>query len=198
MFAWINFAILLFSSILFFFFYMRSASPAGRERMGEPRAYQTCFYDRLVSGAFELVITANFILYLLYPLPTPLPNQFPWAWWISAVIAALIGIPATLLMMAGLRDAGEEAIRPKKEHVMYGGIYARLRHPQAVGEVFIFPALAILLHSPFLTVFSLIYFPIFMLLCYTEEQDLLLRYGDSYVEYCKRTGAFWPKNAFDQ
>jgi protein-S-isoprenylcysteine O-methyltransferase Ste14 len=96
-------------------------------------------------------------------------------------------------MMTGMRDAGEETMRPKKEHAMYGGIYMKIRHPQAVGEVFLFPVMAILLHSPFLTLFSLIYFPIFMLLCYAEEQDLLLRYGEAYAEYCRRTGAFWPK-----
>ena len=195
MFAWINFAVLLFASLLFLFFYVLSASPAGREKIIGPRAYHLCFYDRLISGAFELVITINYILYYFFPLPTPLPDQFPWAWWISLVIAALIGIPATVLMLVGLRDAGEEAMRPKKEHTMYGGIYAKIRHPQAVGEVFLFPAMAFLLHSPFLTLFSLIYFPIFILLCYAEEQDLLLRYGDPYAEYCKRTGAFCPRRS---
>ena len=195
MFACINFAIMCFASLLFLFFYVRSASPAGREKIIGPRAYQLCFYDRLISGAFELVITISYILYYFFPLPTPLPDQFPWAWWISLVIAALIGIPATVLMLVGLRDAGEEALRPKKEHTMYGGIYAKIRHPQAVGEVFLFPVMAILLHSPFLTLFSLIYFPIFILLCYAEEQDLLLRYGDPYAEYCQRTGAFWPRRS---
>lgn len=195
MFAWINFAIMFFASLLFLFFYVRSVSPAGREKLIGPRAYQLCFYDRLISGAFELVITINYILYYFFPLPTPLPDQFPWAWWISLAIAALIGIPATVLMLVGLRDAGEEALRPKKAHTLYGGIYAKIRHPQAVGEVFLFPVMAILLHSPFLTLFSLIYFPIFILLCYAEEQDLLLRYGDPYAEYCKRTGAFWPRRS---
>ncbi len=195
MFAWINFAVLLFASLLFLFFYVRSASPAGREKIIGPRSYQLCFYDRLISGVFELVITINYILYYFFPLPTPLPDQFLWAWWISLVIAALIGIPATILMLIGARDAGEETMRPKKEHTMYGGIYAKIRHPQAVGEVFLFPVMAILLHSPFLTLFSLIYFPIFILLCYAEEQDLLLRYGDPYAEYCKRTGAFWPRRS---
>lgn len=76
---------------------------------------------------------------------------------------------------------------------MYGGIYAKIRHPQAVGEYFLFPAIGILLHSPFLTLFSLIYLPVFLILCYAEEADLLLRYGAAYAEYCKRTGAFWPK-----
>ena len=78
---------------------------------------------------------------------------------------------------------------------MYGGIYTKLRHPQAVGEVFLFPVITILLNSPFLTLFSLIYFPILAIMCYAEEQDLILRYGDSYVEYCKRTGAFFPKRS---
>ena len=158
-----------------------------------PRAYRLCFYDRLISGVLEFVITANFVIYYYYPLPTPLSDKFPWAWWISAAIAALIGIPALILMVVGLRDAGEEALYPKKGHSMYGGIYQKMRHPQAVGEVFLFPVMGILLHSPFLMLFSLIYFPIFVIMCYAEEQDLLLRYGEAYAEYCQRTGVFWPK-----
>ena len=193
MIAWGNFAVLLFSTLLFLLFYVRSVSSVGREKVVGPQAYRMCYYDRLVSGLFELIITVNFVLYHFFPLPVPLPVNFPWPWWVSLVIAALIGVPASLLMGIGLRDAGEEALRPKKEHSMYAGIYKRLRHPQAVGEAFLFPVMAIFLHSPSLTLSSLIYFPIFILLCYAEEQDLLLRYGDRYAEYCKYTGAFWPK-----
>jgi protein-S-isoprenylcysteine O-methyltransferase Ste14 len=191
--AWINFAILLAASILFLVFYVRSAAPAGREKIIGPKAYQLCFYDRLVSGVLEFVITANYILYFFFPLDTPLPVRFPWMWWISLVAALIIGVPATTLMVTGIRDAGEETMRPKKEHALYGGIYTRLRHPQATGEVFLFLVIAFLLNSPFLAVFSLIYFPMFIVLCYAEEQDLLLRYGDAYAEYCRHTGAFWPK-----
>jgi protein-S-isoprenylcysteine O-methyltransferase Ste14 len=157
------------------------------------RAYRLCFYDRLVASMLEIVITASFILFYFFPLATPLPEKFPWAWWISLVIALVIGIPAMTLMVIGTIHAGEETIRPKKEHGMYGGIYNKLRHPQAVGEVFLFPVITILLNSPSLTLFSVIYFPIIIMMCYAEEQDLLLRYGEEYAEYCKRTGAFWPK-----
>ena len=195
MFAWINFAVLIFASILLLYFYVLSARPAAQEKVIGPRAYQRCFYYRLIASAFELLITANYILYHFFPLATPLPDRFPWPWWISLVIAALIGIPATTLMLIGVRDAGEEAMRPKKEHTMYGGIYTKIRHPQAVGEVFLFAVIGLLLNSPFLTLFSLIYFPILALMCIAEEQDLMLRYGDSYVEYCQRTGAFWPKKS---
>ncbi len=195
MIAWINFMVLLFASLLFLFFYVRSVSPAGREKITGAQAYHPCYYERLASGVFELIITVNFVLYHFFPLPAPLPVLFPWSWWVSAIVAACIGIPATVLMVVGLRDAGEEALRPMKEHCLYGGIYTRLRHPQAVGEVFLFPVMALLLHSPFLTLFSLVYFPIFLLLCYAEEQDLLLRYGDAYAGYCQRTGAFWPRKS---
>jgi protein-S-isoprenylcysteine O-methyltransferase Ste14 len=193
MIAWINFAVLLVSTILFTFFYVHSVSPAGREMVIGPRAYHLCFYDRLVAGTFEFIILANYVLYRFYPLETPLADQFLWSWWISLITAIIIGIPALTLMVIGMLHAGEETMRPKKEHTMYGGIYTKMRHPQAVGEVFLFPVIAILLHSPFLTLFSLIYFPIFVIICLAEEQDLLLRYGDAYAEYCKHTGAFWPK-----
>jgi protein-S-isoprenylcysteine O-methyltransferase Ste14 len=183
---------LLLATNLFLLYYVLSVSPAGREKGIGVHAYRLCFHDRLASGAFEVIITANFILYHYFPLMTPLPKEYPWSWWILLVIAALIGIPAIILMATGLREAGEEAMRPKKEHCLYGGIYTQLRHPQAVGEVFLFPALAFLLYSPFLTLFSLIYFPIFIILCCAEEQDLLLWYGEAYADYCKHTGAFWP------
>jgi methanethiol S-methyltransferase len=197
MFAWINFSVLIFSSILLLYFYVLSARPAAQEKVIGPRAYQRCYYHRLIASAFEVVITANYILYYFFPLPTPLPNMFPWSWWVSIVIALVVGIPATTLMMIGVIHAGEEAIHPKKEHTMYGGIYDKIRHPQAVGEVFLFAVIGLLLNSPFLTLFSLIYFPILAIMCYAEEQDLILRYGDSYVEYCRRTGAFWPKRRKD-
>jgi hypothetical protein len=109
MMAWINFADLLFASLLFLFFYVRCAMPAGQEKIIGPKAYRLCFYDRLVSGGFEAVIMVNYILYYFYRLPTPLSDTFPWSWWMSLVIALTIGIPATALMVAGLRDAGEEA-----------------------------------------------------------------------------------------
>lgn len=193
MIAWINFAVMLFASLLFLYFYMRSASPATLEKVLGPGAYARCGRDRIIASVFEFVIAANYVVYYFYPLPVPLPERFPWDWWVSALIALAIAVPAGTLMAVGVRDAGEEALRPKKEHTMYGGIYAKLRHPQAVGEVFLWWVIAFLLHSPFLVLFSFVYIPIFVMMCFAEEQDLLWRYGDAYAEYCRRTGAFWPR-----
>lgn len=59
MIAWINVAVMLFASLLFLFFYVRSVSPAGRAKIIGPHAFRLCFYDRLASGVCELIITAN-------------------------------------------------------------------------------------------------------------------------------------------
>lgn len=190
---WLNFFVMIMASMLFFLYYVRSVSPAGREKISGETAYKACYHDRIVSMIWGIVVMINFVLYHFYPIETPLPLYFPWPWWVSLIIALTIGVPAGILMIKGEKDAGEETLRPKKEHTMYGGIYQKIRHPQATGEVLLFPVITILLHSPFLTIFSLIYFPIFIMLCYSEEQDLLLRYGDDYAEYCRTTGAFWPK-----
>lgn len=193
MIAWINFAVMLFASLLFLYFYVRSVSPATLEKVLGPRAYARCGRDRIIASVFEFVIAANYVVYYFYPLPVPLPERFPWDWWVSALIALAIAVPAGLLMAVGVRDAGEETLRPKKEHTLYGGIYAKLRHPQAVGEVFLWWVIAFLVHSPFLALFSFVYIPIFIMMCFAEEQDLLWRYGDTYADYCRRTGAFWPR-----
>lgn len=195
MIAWLNLALLLLASLLFLYYYVRSVSPAGRARIIGPRAYADAGRDRIIAGAFEGLTAVGYGIYFFYPLPVPLPRTFPWPWPVSILIALLITLPACALMIVGIRDAGEEAMRPKPEHQMYGGIYRRIRHPQAAGEVWLWWAFAFLLNSPFLALFSFIYVPIFLVMCWAEEQDLLLRYGDAYAEYCRQTGAFLPRRS---
>jgi protein-S-isoprenylcysteine O-methyltransferase Ste14 len=191
--AWINFAVLIFATLFFLYFYFLSVGPAALERVIGTDAYRRCGQYRMVAMAFEFVTISNYVLYRFFPLSTPLPHSFPWPWWVSALLAAVIGVPTILLMIIGMKDAGEEAASPKKEHTMYGGIYTKIRHPQAAGEVFGWLWIAFLLHSPFLVAFSFVYFPIFLIMCWAEEHDLLLRYGEAYADYCRRTGAFFPK-----
>lgn len=190
MIAWINFAVLIVSSILFTVFYVKSVGPAALEqRIGEA-AYQRCATYRQIASIFMFVAFANYVLYYWFPLPLPLPETFPWPYWVSVAIALLIGIPAGWLMKRGIQDAGEETMRPKAEHEMYGGIYTRMRHPQAVGECLLWWPMAFLLNSPFLALFSFVYIPVWYYFCVAEERDLVLRYGDAYEEYRRTTGFF--------
>lgn len=193
MIAWLNLTLLTFSALLFLYYYVLSVSPAALEVVYGPGAYHRCGNYRVVAIGFEIITAINYIVYFYYPVNSPMPLSFPWPWWISIAIALLIGVPAVYLMIVGMRDAGEEAVRPRKEHGMYGGIYAKLRHPQAAGEVFIWLVMALMLNSPFLAVYSLLFVPIFLVMCLAEEKDLLLRFGTPYAEYMRTTGAYFPK-----
>lgn len=135
------------------------------------------------------------MVYFYHPLPVPLPRAFPWDWWISAVIAIAIAIPGGYLWWRGTKDAGEETLRVKKEHTLFRGIYKKIRHPQATGEVTYWWVIAFLLHSPFLALFSFIWIPIFYAMCIAEEKDLTIRYGQEYIDYKRNTGFILPKRS---
>lgn len=191
--AWINFIVLVISNLLTLYFYVKSVGPAALEQKIGPEAYQKCTRYRFIAGLFMGVATINYIVYVFFPLPISLPATFPWNWWVSALIAVIIAIPAGYLWIRGMRDAGEETMVVKKEHTMYGGIYQKIRHPQAVGELPFWWVMAFLLHSPFLVLYSFVWIPIFIAMCQAEERDLLIRYGEPYAEYQKHTGFMLPK-----
>jgi len=196
--AWVNLGVLIVSAILFLYFYVRSVSPATLEkRIGEV-AYAKCKRYRQLAIAFEFLAVANYVAYYFYPLAIPIPQSFPWDYWISIVIAVVIGLPSSYLMYKGIKDAGGESIAPKKEQALYGGIYRKVRHPQATGEVVLWWVVAFLLDSPFLAILSLIWVPIFYVMCLAEEKDLVVRYGEAYLKYQRKTGFLIPKrNTFN-
>jgi protein-S-isoprenylcysteine O-methyltransferase Ste14 len=195
MIAWINIAVLIVSTLFTFIFYVKSVAPAALEKKIGPVAYQRCTIYRFLSGVFMSVAMVNYVVYVFHPLPIPLAETFSWPWWISALIAVLIALPSGYLWLRGMKDAGEETMIVRKGHIMYGGIYEKIRHPQAVGELPFWWVIAFLLHSPFLVLYSFIWLPIFLIMSLAEENDLLIRYGQAYADYRKETGAFFPKRS---
>ena len=193
MISWVNVAVLVLSTLLFLYFYVRSAGPAALETKIGSRAYQLCTRYRFVASALMGVATINYVIYYFFPLPISLPTAFPWPWWVSALIALAIAVPSGYLFYRGAKDAGEETMIVREEHTLYGGIYEKIRHPQAAGELPFWWVLAFLLHSPFLALYSLVWIPIFVAICLAEERDLVIRYGEAYEEYRQRTGFLLPK-----
>jgi protein-S-isoprenylcysteine O-methyltransferase Ste14 len=193
MIASVNFAVLIITSLLFLVFYVRSAGPAALEKRIGPQAYGQCTRYRIISGVLMGIAGASYLIYFSHPLPISVPRTFPWPWWVSVLIALAITIPAGYLWWRGMRDAGEGTMIVKKEHSLFGGIYERIRHPQAAGEMPFWSVISFLLHSPFLVLFSIIWIPIFAMACWVEERDLAIRYGRAYEEYRQRTGFLIPR-----
>jgi protein-S-isoprenylcysteine O-methyltransferase Ste14 len=193
MIAWVNLIILLLATLLTFIFYIKSAGPAALERQIGDQAYDRCTRYRIASGIFMTLAGVNYVVYAFYPLQLPLPQVFPWPYWGSVLIAAAIALPAGYLWARGMIDAGEETMIVKKGHQMYGGIYGKIRHPQAAGEVWYWWVFAFLCNSPFLAIYSLVWLPLFHLMSRAEEKDLIIRYGKDYESYLNDTGMYFPK-----
>jgi len=190
---WINLIVLILSTALMAFFYIKSVYPATLAQEIGLKAYARCAYYRITASIFELVAILNYLFYFFLPLPIPILQFFIWDYWISVFIALVILFPSLYIMLKGVKDAGREALFPDKEHILYSGIYEKIRHPQALGEAFIWWSVALILNSPFLFLYSIVWFPIFYWFCKAEEKDLIVRYGESYIDYRERTGMFIPR-----
>ncbi len=193
MIVWINITVLPFSIAFFIYFYVKSVGIAALEQEIGEKAYKKCAQYRLAASVFMGIAGINYVVYYFYPFSV-LPQRFPWDYWVSAMIAVTIAVPGGYLWLKGMKDAGEETMNPKKEHVLYTGIYTEMRHPQAVGGVTYWWVIAFLLNSPFLALFSFVWIPVYYAMCLAEEKDLMLRYGQKYKIYKKNTGFFFTKN----
>ena len=193
MIAWINFLILLIATFLTGFLYIKSVQPVALSQKIGDAAWRKCDRYRRISIITMTITVINYIVYYFYPLPLPIPLAFFWPWAVAIVIGLVILIPAMYLLIRGSKDAGEETLKPRPEHAMYGGIYEKMRHPQAAGESVTWLGGAFLLNSPFLVLYSLIWLPIYYLMCRAEEKDLALRFGQDYVDYMQRVGFLWPR-----
>lgn len=193
MIAWTNFVVLLLATVLTVVYYVKSVGPAALEQKIGPSAYAKCTRYRTISAILMTLAGVNYVVYAFYPIPLPLPQFFPWLYWGSALIAVVIAVPSGILFARGMKDAGEETMLVKKEHKLYGGIYRKIRHPQAAGEVWYWWVFAFLCNSPFLVIYSIIWLPLFHLMSLAEERDLLIRYGNDYKTYMESTGMYFPR-----
>jgi len=190
--AWTNVLLMVVTALLACAFYCRSATPAALEKRIGERAYERCRRYRMVSAAFMTLHYLQFVAYRFFPLPLPIPRRFPWSWWVSASLALVVAVPALWLLRQGGLYAGRESMRPGSKRRLFGGIYRKIRHPQALSELVLFWPYALLLDSPFLAVFSLLWVPLIYFMCRVEEKDLEIRYGKRYVRYKRSTGMFFP------
>ena len=193
MIAWLNFIIMVLCGPIILYFYTKSVQPAKLEQKIGEQAYKRCATYRMIGSIPMVIAVINYVLYRYFPLPINLPETFPWNYWVSALIAVVLAIPSGYLFVRGMIDAGEETMTPKKEHTLYGGIYKKIRHPQGVGEAFIWIIFAFFLNSPLLVLFSFYWLVIWYFMVMAEEKDLILRYGKDYETYRQNTGAFFPK-----
>lgn len=162
------------------------------EKHGE-KAWEESKKIRIACGIFETIVLINNFLWILVPVDS-LQWQIAESYVTLIILAVVLSTPFLIIMVKGMMDAGKETMEPSKDTEMYGGIYKYIRHPQSLGEFPLFVTFAILTNSWFMVILSallvIIYVPIMVKI---EEEDLIKRFGESYKEYQKKTGALLPK-----
>lgn len=109
----------------------------------------------------------------------------------------VLHIVSNILIFGGfilLSSAWGMLYKAQRKHTLATtGLYARIRHPQYVGFVVIM--LGFLFQWP--TILTLLMFPILLFmyakLAVSEEKEMEKEFGNSYLEYKRKTPAFIPK-----
>lgn len=191
--AMINFISLLISSILSFYFYVRSVMPFTLQKKIGEKAWKICNRFRILADILWTILIVNLLLWIWFPLSYinfPITERF-----LPLLITSLILIvPFIIITIKAVLDAGKETVKTSEETRMYIGIYNHIRHPQMLGATPVVLLTCCLLNSlTLLIIFTILMVIIVPIVIYYEEKDLITRFGDSYLDYKKKTGAFIPK-----
>jgi protein-S-isoprenylcysteine O-methyltransferase Ste14 len=191
--SWLLFTLLLVSSLLTVLLYLLSVRPEAWSRRIGPRAYPLSGRLRTAAIVCMYLGLGCFLLLYYFPHLSPFPIlPLPWSYWISALAALALAVPAGFFLVRGVTDAGEEAAVPDRKTRLFGGIYRQVRHPQA-WEGLIWLVLALMLNSSFHTLYALLWLVLEYIMVMAEEKDLRLRFGEEYERYKRQTPAFFPR-----
>ncbi|MBN2738433.1 MAG: DUF1295 domain-containing protein [Spirochaetales bacterium] len=180
------------SGIGFIILYMISVSPEKLSRKIGYDAYKLCGCFRAIAILMYLISYLTFVLYPFFPVSEDFNQSLPWNNFISMVISIASGIVALILVILGMKDSGAEAIAPDKSSKLYQGIYNYMRHPQIMAELIWWFTTALFLHSLPLFIASFFWIIPFITFAFIEDQDLQLRYGDTFIQYKQRVAPFFP------
>ena len=199
--CYLNFGCLVFMTCLMSYLYLRSIQPVQmqlNEDLSTQKSYHLSCLNRWLSFIPYMATCYYFIGYTQYPMSdieqllhvpsdfdTLIPTQY------RSDISCFIGFMGLIICIKAIYDAGKETMTPQGKGRSFGGIYNYMRHPQMFGEWLIFFGIATFLNSPFLFLYTLIILgPVLVYLGKKEETDLVIRYGDDYIQYMQNT-PFW-------
>ncbi len=193
MIEWINFIAFLICLPVWGWLYLFSLQPVKRvEKVGD-KGWKQCGDVRIIAGLIYYITWANYILWIWFPVE-PLSFVITTQYYISFIIGLVIFISSIPLFYFGIKSTGKETMRPIKEKQMNTGIYNYIRHPQIIADWLMFIGLAFISNSWVLLDITLLFIVVYTpIMIKKEEDDLIKRYGDTYKDYQKRTGALFPK-----
>jgi protein-S-isoprenylcysteine O-methyltransferase Ste14 len=119
----------------------------------------------------------------------PLPPQVGL---VLFIVTGALGVSAVITL--ALRGLGAPFAIALSQRLALDWVYAWTRNPMVLGTLLALVSMGLMFRSLFLILWALLVTSalIFMLKVY-EERELELRFGDSYLEYMRRTPFLWPR-----
>jgi protein-S-isoprenylcysteine O-methyltransferase Ste14 len=116
---------------------------------------------------------------------------------ILEIVSITFIVLALLLLGLSLKDSYPEFYSPQFEQRLFGGIYNRIRHPQALSVILIWFSISLLLNSVLLLIITVISSVILYFITHQEEKDLIARFKEDYIRYKYLVPGFWLKFSYN-
>lgn len=143
----------------------------------------------------EVVLPAIAALWLFYSNRATPP--YPFARMLCALLGAgfaLGGLALTIWSWLSLPSVGTGHYLLEGQPLVTNGAYGVVRHPIYTGAFLIWFGLAAAYTSASILLLTVLYvIPAYVLNIRGEEQMMLSRYGEEYIEYRRQVGTFFPR-----
>lgn len=142
-----------------------------------------------------LTLWLSTLAYLLAPASVqfaslPLPTPLRW----SAVVVALASVWLMHWTLSKLgKNLTDTVVTRREASLVTDGPYRWVRHPYYVVSALLMGSVTLLTANALIGAASLLVLVLLAIRTPNEERHLIERFGDSYRQYMRQTGRFWPR-----
>jgi len=110
--------------------------------------------------------------------------------WLFKLVGFVLIVFGNALALWGLRELGVHASSGLEYKLVTTGPYKYTRNPQYLGDIIVLIGAILLVNSFHVSITAILGIIIFGLLPFAEEPWLREKYGEEYIEYCKKVPRF--------
>lgn len=149
-----------------------------------------------LSVAFGQMLVLGFVLFLLRD--RLIGADLGFSWWLTgpAIVLYLCAIGVEMTIRGHLKLSILVGVPELKEgyqgKVLQEGIYARVRHPRYLNVILGTTAFALFVNHVGTWILVPLIVLCLWLVVFFEERELVERFGEEYLDYCRRVPRFWP------
>lgn len=139
-----------------------------------------------IIGILIFMVDPRWMAWSAVPLPA-------WLRWLGAPLGGIAGCVALWAFHSLGPNLTDTVVTRKAHTLVTRGPYRWVRHPFYDSVALLLLAIALLTANWFVFATGASALALIVARTRTEEENLLLRFGDSYAAYIRRTGRFLPK-----